>query len=324
MPAYNAAHTLKSSLLSILCQTWRCLEVVVINDGSTDETGKVLARIARKDSRVRVIERSNGGIVAALNQGWSECSGTYVARMDADDISLPWRLATQVAYMERHRDVAASGTGILPFQTGAPFLGLPARFPTDEAGIRTRLLFNPPIMHPTAIFRRSMLPAEAPYSTLMPQAEDYELWSRLASTHRYGNIGTIGLLYRRTASSISSMRRDEQLQQASALRIQNLARTIGDDFAIHHGAEHVELMARRHSPLELVDRLPNLVDELSASALLSWAVLRQVWFSYCLSLSRAGGHGSSLFGRVERARSALRQSFLRAAEASKRTDPRLR
>lgn len=315
MPAYNAASTLQCSLQSILRQTWHRLEVVVVNDGSTDDTGEILAAFARRDPRVRVVERNNGGIVAALNQGWSECKAAYVARMDADDISMPWRLASQIAYMERHPDVTASGTGILPFQARAPFIGLPARFPADEAGIRTRLLFNPPIMHPTVIFRRSMLPATVPYSTLMPQAEDYELWSRLASTHRFGNIGTIGLLYRRTASSISSLRRDEQLQQASALRMQNLARTLGEDFAARHTAEHVELMARRHAPADLVERLPVYVDELCLSAVLSRNVLRQVWFSYCLSLARAGGDGRALFHRAESARSTSRRAILCATEA---------
>ena len=315
MPAFNAAHTLVSAIGSTLRQSWRKLELIVVNDGSTDNTAAILAACAKRDGRIRVIERENGGIVAALNEGWQACTGEYIARMDADDYNLPWRLARQIAYMESHRDISASGTAILPFQSAAPFIGLPARFPDDEPGIRTRLLFNPPIMHPTAMVRRALLGDEPPYSATMPQAEDYELWSRLAPQHHLGNIPTICLLYRRSATSISNSRRDEQVRQAGELRLQNLRRELGDAFAATYAAAHVELMARRYRPEALVANLPDYVNTLLAATGISRAVVDQVWFSYCLGYARTGGDGVGLFRQVDGRRHLLRTQVLALRKA---------
>lgn len=307
MPAYNAGKTLRWAIDSIVRQSWQALELIVVNDGSNDNTATVLADCARHDSRIRVVNRANGGIVAALNDGWQECTGDYVARMDADDFSMPWRLALQVGYMQRNPEIAASGTAILPFQAKLPLVGLPAHFPVDDVGIRTRLLFNPPIMHPTAIVRRSVFGTSVPYSTAMPQAEDYELWTRLAATHRLGNIRTLCLLYRRSATSISNSRRDEQMKQADTLRLRNLAHASGQAFASQHAERHLELMRRRHTPASLVASLPDYVTCLLEQPALSKAVVSRFWFSYCIDYTRAGGDGAALFRQVAGVRGGMLQ-----------------
>jgi len=313
IPIFNAARTLPSALGSILRQTRRAFEIVLVDDGSTDASSTVIAAYARRDERIQVVERPNGGIVAALNDGWQMCTGDYIARMDSDDISLPWRLACQVAYMERNPDVVASGTGMAPFQSSAPFIGVPVQLPQDATGIRTRLLFNPPIMHPTAIFRRAALLGPPPYSSTMPQAEDFELWSRLGKTHRLGNISTISLLYRRSITSISSSRREEQMRQAGDLRLQNLARVLDENAVCAYAELHLELMYRRHAPTSLIERLPAYVDLLLDHPMLSPQVIEQVWFGYCLSYARAGSDGAGLFRRVKSRRRPFRESFLSLA-----------
>lgn len=311
IPAYNAAATLAPALRSILTQTWRALEVVVVDDGSTDGTRTLLDDFARRDRRIRVVSKPNGGIVTALNHGWALCAGDYVARMDADDLSLPWRIGCQVRHMERNPALAASGTGILPFQARFPFVGLPARFPADDAGVRTRLLFNPPIMHPTAIFRRALLGSDAPYSSAMPQAEDYELWTRLAASHRLGNIPAVCLLYRRSMGSISQSRREDQACQATALRLRNLSSALGAEFAQRHADSHAELMLRRHAPDALVRGLPDYVETLLAQESLSSSVIAQVWLSYCASFRRQGGDGDRLYRQARGAHGATGRVLLR-------------
>lgn len=313
MPVYNAEATIASAVRSVLRQTSQSLELVIVNDGSTDGTAAILADCARRDARVRVIERRNGGIVAALNEGWQACKGRYIARMDADDLCLPWRLARQIAYMGRHPDIVASGTAILPFQSRRPFIGLPARFPADEAGVQTRLLFNPPIMHPTAMFRRAAFGVEPPYTSAMPQAEDYELWSRLAVDHRLGNDSAICLLYRRSATSVSSARRGEQVRQAGELRLRNLARLCGETFALQHAELHLELMQRHYAPASLLTRMPAHVAALLELPNLSRPIVQQVWLSYCLGYAQTGGDGAELYRRCPNIPQGLRALALRLA-----------
>lgn len=317
MPVYNAERTVGSAIESVLRQTWRRLELIVVNDGSTDGTASILADRARRDQRVRVVEQANSGIVAALNNGWKRCHATYVARMDADDLCLPWRISTQVAYMERRPEVAASGTAILPFHSAPPFIGVPAKFPAEDPAIRTRLLFNPPIMHPTAMFRRSAIGDTPPYSPTMPHAEDYELWTRLALSHRLGNVGTVGLLYRRSAGSISSSRRDEQLRQAGELRLRNLARSFDAAFVERNAALHLELMHRRFSPSSLLAQMPEYVSTLMAAPVLSRDAVELAWFGYCLAYARTGGDAAALFTRVNTPQPALRTLALRLGRAAR-------
>jgi len=298
MPAYNAATTIAAAIRSMLAQSWTNLEMVVVDDGSTDATADIAEALGARDMRVRCIRQTNKGVAIALNAGLKACSGDYVARMDADDISLPWRIRRQVEFMDAHPDVAASGTAILPFQSRAPWIGLPTRMPTDDDGVRTRLLFNPPIMHPTAILRRSIVERDDFYATSMPQAQDYELWSRLALTQRLSNIPTVCLFYRRSANSISSGRRQEQQERARALRLRNLALLCGEEFAAYYGDSHAEMMERRYTPLALVEGMPSYVARLVAQAGMDRRVIENLWLGYCAGYIRAGGDGFRLYAKI--------------------------
>ena len=114
IPVHNAARYLTAAINSILNQTYRDLEVVTVDDGSTDSSGAILAHCATRDSRIRVITRNNTGIVGALNDGIAAAHGDLIARMDADDISLPRRLERQVAYLTDHPECVAGGRATHP------------------------------------------------------------------------------------------------------------------------------------------------------------------------------------------------------------------
>src|SRR3954465_13575599 len=109
MPVYNAQRYLAEAVDSILAQTWRYFEFVIVDDGSTDRSPKLLERYAVRDSRIKLTLRPNTGIVGALNDGIAAASGEFPARMDADDVALPRRLEKQVAYLTELPKVMALG-----------------------------------------------------------------------------------------------------------------------------------------------------------------------------------------------------------------------
>src|SRR5690242_12324875 len=110
MPVYNAALFLPESTASILNQTFRDFEFIIINDGSTDESASILAEYEKLDTRVCVYHQNNEGMIAALNCGCRLARGKYIARMDADDVSLPTRLETQFKYLEERPQIGILGT----------------------------------------------------------------------------------------------------------------------------------------------------------------------------------------------------------------------
>ncbi|MEO1235937.1 MAG: glycosyltransferase family 2 protein, partial [Planctomycetota bacterium] len=109
MPVYNCGVYLDAAVRSVRDQTWTDLELVAVNDGSTDGSLDVLQRHADEDERVVVIDQPNGGIVAALNAGLARCRGAFIARMDGDDVAYPHRLERQLAWMRAHPEAVAVG-----------------------------------------------------------------------------------------------------------------------------------------------------------------------------------------------------------------------
>ena len=174
LPVYNGEHLIEEAATSILDQSFTNFELLIMDDGSTDGTGEIIQRLAAKDSRIRIHQRENRGLIATLNEGIALCSSEFVARMDADDCALPHRLAVQYDYMTKHAETAVCSTGMEEYETG--------RTLTWEGygeAVRARLLFGCCLYHPTILARRSALLAVGGYDAAMPCAEDYDLWLRL-------------------------------------------------------------------------------------------------------------------------------------------------
>lgn len=202
MPAYNAAATIGPAVDSILRQTFSNLELIVINDGSTDETRSILE--GYRDKRLLVLDLArNGGIADALNAGLSQAQGDLIARMDADDVSRPGRLAQQVAQFDSDPTLDIAGT----FMATMGFESILWTSPTTNAAIRARLLFSTALYHPTVMMRRSLVERGLVYykSNAVP-SEDYELWTRLATdpTVRFANLPLPLLTYREKVGDSSS------------------------------------------------------------------------------------------------------------------------
>ena len=113
IPVYNCRRYVATAIQSIRIQSFHDLELILVDDGSTDGSVAVMNRAAEQDDRIRIIQRRNTGIVGALNDGVAACSGEFIARMDADDIALVDRLAVQMDYLAGHIDCVALGTAVL-------------------------------------------------------------------------------------------------------------------------------------------------------------------------------------------------------------------
>lgn len=183
IPAWNAAETLPEALETVCAQTFTNFEIVAVDDGSDDETGRILERFAALDPRIRPHRIPHAGLIVALNHGMSACRGEFVARFDADDRAHLERLARQVAYLDDHPDVDAVGSRIRCF----PDENVGEGFRVYEAWINSLvtpeeiardIFIESPLVHPTVTIRRSVLERVGGYED-HGWPEDYDLWLRM-------------------------------------------------------------------------------------------------------------------------------------------------
>jgi len=212
IPCYNVEKYVEESVNSILNQTYTHLEVIAINDCSTDATGQILHRIAETDSRVKVFDNEkNLKLIDTLNKGIQLCKGQYIARMDADDISLPTRIEKEVAFLEKNKDHDIVSTLFYAFRSGHPGKKKLHHSPLHDSQLRAYMLFRSGICHPAVMMRRHIftelgLSFEKEYL----HVEDYALWTQAIYKTKIANIGEPLLLYRIHQHQVSSMYEDIQ------------------------------------------------------------------------------------------------------------------
>lgn len=181
MPVYNAARYLREALESVLSQTYRDFELLVIDDASTDASADLVGSF--HDPRIRLLRNdSNLGVARTLNRGAQLARGRYLARMDADDVCLPERLKRQVEYLELHPEVEVLGTRVELIGADGGEIGVwqADREAVTAEEIRSRLPQGNCLAHPSVMMRRELLLCH-PYHEKVPYAQDYELWLRLAA-----------------------------------------------------------------------------------------------------------------------------------------------
>ena len=185
MPAYNAERYIREAIDSILRQTWSDFELIIIDDGSTDSTAAIIAGYT--DNRIRFCPNAqNMGVAATLNRGLELACGAYVARMDADDISLPERFAKQAAYLDAHPNVTVCGTAIELFCEGSV---TGTRFPAaGPEKLKEDLFFSCGIAHPSVMMRRAAILELGGYDPAFNGMEDYELWCRVAEKGKIAGL----------------------------------------------------------------------------------------------------------------------------------------
>lgn len=220
MPVYNGGKFLAQAIESIGFQSFTDWELIIVDDGSTDNTCEIAARY--RDSRIYYLKNeTNLGLIKTLNKGIGYCSGEYIARMDADDISEINRLQHQVEFMDAHPDYIMCGTGATVISSGKVKSGKIKNL-TRNAYLQMNLLFSSPFVHPSMIIRRDVL-LENRYDETFLHAEDYELWCRLATKGKIANLNRVLLQYRWHDTNVSVLNASVQDEQKDRIIKRQLA-----------------------------------------------------------------------------------------------------
>lgn len=182
LPVYNAEKYLAPALASLLMQDHREIEIIAIDDGSTDRSGPILRKAAESDPRLRILSRENRGLIATLNEGLQTATADFIARMDADDIAYPGRISSQLRAFEADPTLAMHGCNFDTIYAGNRMMPRTPPDATEPADLRVLSRFCTILRHPGVMFRRSVIPAGMlRYDEAYPCAEDYDLFRRIAA-----------------------------------------------------------------------------------------------------------------------------------------------
>lgn len=292
LPVYNAELYIADAVESILKQTFRDFELLVINDGSTDKSSEIIRSF--KDERIRLVENEiNLRLIATLNKGIKLAKGTYIARMDADDISLPERLQKQVSFMETHPEVGVCGTWFE--QLGNP--GKIVKYPEEDAAIRIMMLYQTPFCHPSVILRKEVLEKnEILFSPDFIHGEDYEMWIRLSSHTRFANLPEVLLQYRLHENSVSAS--NQSVQQEKTYNVIRLAfqkagmQISNEEITLFRHVMYAQFKADKHFITEAERLLLQLLKANEQTKYLPEHELRRVvaekWFHLCYNTTQLG------------------------------------
>jgi hypothetical protein len=226
MSVFNGQAFLAEAIESILNQTLDDYEFVIVDDGSTDRTAKILAEYASRDERVRVYRHENRGRAVSLNIGIGLARGKYIARMDADDIALPNRLREQIDFMDTHPEVGLLGGAFELISTNGRVLKT-VRFPSEDSAIRAVMLACNPFSHPTVVMRKELVSATGGYRKALLDADDYDLWLRISERSQLANLEKCVLQYRVHSNQVSIQNMRHQEMSALAARAAALRRRSG-------------------------------------------------------------------------------------------------
>lgn len=217
MSVFNGQAYLAQAVDSILNQTFRDFEFIIIDDGSTDKTAEILAAYVTHDSRIRVITHENKGRATSLNIGIAAARSNYIARMDADDVAFPERLARQLEFLEAQPQVGILGGAVeLIKRNGEAIQRMQP--PTSDSEIRMATLHGNPMCHPTITARRQLVIAVGGYRKQFLDTDDYDLWLRMIELCEIANLDTCVLQYRIHANQASVRNNKHQAMCVLAAR----------------------------------------------------------------------------------------------------------
>ena len=214
MAVYNGEKYLREAIESMLNQTYTNFEFLIINDGSTDKTEEII--LSYKDERIRYVKNEqNLKLIASLNKGLDLAIGKYIARMDADDISLPERLEKQVEYLEKNPQIGVLGSWVEIIGKEEPMI---IQHKTNFNDIRVELLFHNYLCHPSVIINNLLIKKHNLKYPNFLHAEDYGLWIQVAKYGKIEILPEILLNYREHGDNISLTLKNKQKEQDSKIR----------------------------------------------------------------------------------------------------------
>lgn len=292
MPVFNGAPFLGEAIESILSQSYSDFELLIINDGSTDDSVEIIQSYS--DPRIRLIDNEyNMKLIDAVNKGLSLARGVYIARMDCDDISTSQRLKKQVDFMEHNTVVGVCGSWLVQFSDTTERVW---KAPTIDSEIRSEMLFNSAIFQPTVILRKHILDKyHLRYEYPFP-AEDYALWLRIMERSEAANIPEILVRYRHHTGQISKLYSDNKMVYANKLRGQQL-KSMGiiatkTEIHIHHKISDDTPFSSVEDAIEVGEWITKLYKQNLKTQKYDktyfTAMLCQKWFSMCNSSTHIG------------------------------------
>jgi glycosyltransferase involved in cell wall biosynthesis len=213
MPVYNGQSFLQESIESILNQTFPDFEFIIVDDGSTDDSAGIIQKYMQRDSRIRLIRNPrNQGLIDALTLGNQSCTGKYIARMDADDISRPDRLKMQWEYMQSHPEIDVLGSNTAYIDEKGNLLKGKLIEPSDPVQVWLQMFFRCSIHHPTILAKAEIYKRfnENGLERSYLHAEDYAFWLRMGFSCKYANLNALLHSSRRHEGSVSAQFRETQ------------------------------------------------------------------------------------------------------------------
>lgn len=293
MPVYNACQFVKYSIKSLIKQSFIDFELLVIDDGSSDDT--VLEIQSFKDSRIRLVKNDgNMGVAWTLNAGLDLARGEYVARMDADDICYPHRLAKQLQFMEKNPAVGVAGTWVRYFGDQPPVID---RTPLGTDVVKAFLFFDNALYHPSVILRKKLFDRFGlRYDSMYSRSEDYELWIRAAEYFPLDNLPEPLLRFRCHRGSVTSTASDMMKKQSCELLrrgMHKLEMNISDvDLLFHYSVakgqrmESLEMLRKAEQWLERLIEQNAQVCAYRQDAFLKAVGI--IWFRLCYHSAQLG------------------------------------
>ncbi len=258
LTVFNGGIYIQEAVASILNQTFKEFEFLIVDNASTDGTVAFLESL--QDRRIRLIRLpENLGQTRALNRAVQEATGEWIARMDADDIALPERLAQQYAYLSTHPKAAVVGSWVEEINAQGRQLKI-MKYPTDPWTIRCHLLSDGNLTHrclahPSVMFLRSVVLELGGYNEKVSYAQDYDLWTRISRDHEIHNIGRVLFRYRAFSDSASRRHLSKMTEELEGIVERNV-HALAPDLSIEDQQRLVRFL--RNNPPAHNETLPNL------------------------------------------------------------------
>lgn len=286
LPAYNAELYLREAIDSVLTQTFTDFELIILNDGSTDQTENII--LSYVDSRIVYVKNEqNLGLIGTLNKGMALAKGKYIARMDADDICFPERFEKQIAFLENNKEYIICGTSAYRFHND--ILDRKAfNVPLSDESIRVRLLFNSGFIHPSVMFRADIVRKyHIVFNEAYKYAEDYYFWMDLLKYGKGLNLKEKLLYYRVVATSQTAVG-NSNIEKRKEI-IGNIHRRYFRDYHIPVDDKEIELNfyltnitrmklldLQKYNSIYIDDFLKKVIFELKKSGVSYWAIYEEI------------------------------------------------
>lgn len=292
MSVYNGVPYVRDAIRSILEQTCQDFEFIIINDGSTDKSLQVIREF--DDPRIRIVDQENIGLAASLNKGMKLATGQLIARMDADDISLPHRLQAQAEYMQSHPDVGVCGGWVKTIGNNRESTW---RYPEHDDEIKAALLFESPLPHPSVMMRKAMFVDNGlAYSSMFRTVQDYDLWERASHHMAFANVQDVLLRYRTHDSNTGKILSAETDANSRVVRTKQIKaldiNPTQDEEELHDKLSRYDLEDSKDFVLSAERWLKKLLQSNHERRIYPEAAFRKMlarkWFDICLLQGKLG------------------------------------